>query len=209
MVRKIFALSCLIMTMAGLAINLYVYPHFGELFSYFTLQSNVLCLLSFLLIVLAPDTRPEIILRGCAITAITLTFLVYHFLLRSPDMALSNLGNMKVLSDFFNHYLVPAAAICNYFFLCPKGQFSRRHPLIWLLYPAMYIIYVHIYSFCGGTFIVSGEIRPMPYFFLDAEQVGSPAVALWILIIAAAFFILSCIYVAADRIISGRRHALR
>jgi len=190
-----FAVSagCIVLTMIDC-------PRHKELFSYFTIQSNVMCL-----IVLFWNLRkePPALMRGLATVCITLTFLVYHFMLRPDSLALNNLGNIKNMATTFAHYLVPACVWIDYLFFSPKGQMRLSYPLKWLCYPLLYLAYILlVYKPLGGTFIVDGKLCRVPYFFFDVDVLGAGGVAVWCLILAAGFLALSYLFLLLDKLLS-------
>ncbi len=198
--KNIFRPFAFAASVACIVLCMFDCPRHGELFSYFTIQSNVMCL-----ILLSWNLRkePPALLRGLATVCITLTFLVYHFMLRPESLTLDNLNNLKNLATSFAHYLVPACVWIDYLLFTPKGGMRLYYPLIWLCYPILYLAYIMlIYKPAGGTFIVEGEICNVPYFFLDIEVLGAGGVALWCIAIAAGFLIISCLFLLLDRLLS-------
>ncbi len=198
--KNIFRPFAFAASVACIVLCMFDCPRHGELFSYFTIQSNVMCL-----ILLSWNLRkePPALLRGLATVCITLAFLVYHFMLRPESLTLDNLNNLKNLATSFAHYLVPACVWIDYLLFTPKGGMRLYYPLIWLCYPILYLAYIMlIYKPAGGTFIVEGEICNVPYFFLDIEVLGAGGVALWCIAIAAGFLIISCLFLLLDRLLS-------
>lgn len=175
-------------------------PRHVELFSYFTIQSNVMCLI---LLFWNLRKEPPALLRGLATVCITLTFLVYHFMLRPADLTLDNLGNIKNMATTFAHYLVPACIWIDYLFFTQKGLMRLSYPFKWLCYPLLYLAYIMlVYKPLGGTFIVDGKLCKVPYFFFDAEVLGTGGVAFWCLILAAGFLTLSYLFLLLDKLLS-------
>ena len=198
--KNIFRPFAFAASVACIVLCMFDCPRHGELFSYFTIQSNVMCL-----ILLSWNLRkePPALFRGLATVCITLTFLVYHFMLRPESLTLDNLNNLKNLATSFAHYLVPACVWIDYLLFTPKGGMRLYYPLIWLCYPLLYLAYIMlIYKPAGGTFIVEGEICNVPYFFLDIEVLGAGGVALWCIAIAAGFLIISCLFLLLDKLLS-------
>ena len=153
--KNIFRPFTFAASVACIVLCMFDCPRHGELFSYFTIQSNVMCL-----ILLSWNLRkePPALFRGLATVCITLTFLVYHFMLRPESLTLDNLNNLKNLATSFAHYLVPACVWIDYLLFTPKGGMRLYYPLIWLCYPLLYLAYIMlIYKPAGGTFIVEGE----------------------------------------------------
>lgn len=212
----IFKSAALAAGIAGIVINIYVCPRYGELFSYYTLQSNMICILYLGYLLLCGilkkrlfSANTEAVLRGGFTVCITFTFLIYHFMLRSPDLSPGNFTDINVISDIFVHYIFPAAVILDYLIFSEKGKFKFYFPFLWLALPLLYLCYVSIYSAAGGRFIVEGKISEVPYFFLDKSAVGRAGVMLWTAAIAAGYMILSFILVAADRIAGKHISSMR
>ncbi len=190
-----FAVStaCIVLTMLDC-------PRHGELFSYFTIQSNVMCLI---MMAWKLKKEPPALFRGLAIVCISLTFLVYNFMLRPADFTIANMGNLKNISNLFAHYMVPAFVWIDYLLYTPKGGMKWYYPLIWLCYPVLYLAYIMlVYKPIGGTFIVEGEVCKVPYFFLDTEILGIGGVTLWCLAIAAVILLLSYLFLLLDKLLS-------
>ena len=190
-----FAVSavCIVLTMFDC-------PRHSELFSYFTIQSNVMCLI---LLFWKLRKEPPAIFQGLAVVCITLTFLCYHFLLRPESFTIGNLNNLKNISTSFAHYLVPIFVWIDYLLFTPKAKMQLHYPALWICYPLLYLAYIMlVYKPIGGTFIVEGEICQVPYFFLDIEVLGAGGVALWCIIIAAVFMTLSYLFLLLDKFMS-------
>ena len=190
-----FAISalCIVLTMIDC-------PRPGELFSYFTIQSNVMCLI---LLFFELRKEPPALFRGLAVVCISLTFLVYNFMLRPADFTIANMGNIKNISNLFAHYLVPACVWIDYLLFSPKGGMKAYYPLIWICWPILYLAYIMlVYKPMGGTFIVEGKLCTVPYFFLDIEVLGAGGVTLWCIAIAAVILLLSYLFLLLDRLLS-------
>ena len=147
--------------------------------------------------------EPPALFRGLAVVCISLTFLVYNFMLRPADFTIANMGNLKNISNLFAHYMVPAFVWIDYLLFTPKGGMKWYYPLIWICYPLLYLAYIMlIYKPMGGTFIVEGEVCKVPYFFLDTEILGIGGVTLWCLAIAAVILLLSYLFLLFDKLLS-------
>ena len=184
---------CIVLTMIDC-------PRHKELFSYFTIQSNVMCLI---LLFWNLRREPPALFRGLATVCITLTFLVYNFMLRPDSLTIYNLGNIKNMATTFAHYLVPACIWIDYLLFSQKGLMQVSYPFKWLCYPLLYLAYIlMIYKPMGGTFIVEGELCNVPYFFLDIEVLGTGGVALWCIVLAAGFLAISYLFLLLDKLLS-------
>ncbi len=114
-------------------------------FSFFTIQSNIIAF--FVLISLALSFAPKSktdhakisYFRGAATLYMTITGLVYFFLLRDVDVQISNQWVNIVL-----HYLAPAFLLADWILNPPdkeKAVITFRKALAWLAYPLLYLVY--------------------------------------------------------------------
>ena len=67
--------------------------------------------------------------------SITVTFLVYHFLL-SPTSG--DLNGLDYVRNLMVHYIVPIMTILDYIIFDIKGIYKIIDPLLWLLIPIIY-----------------------------------------------------------------------
>ncbi|MEV4348847.1 Pr6Pr family membrane protein [Actinoplanes sp. NPDC049596] len=156
-----------------------VTTRFVRLFSFFTIQSNVLVLLAAGALMIDPgrDGRVWRILRLDALLGIIVTGLVYATILAGttdPHGAgwWSNLGF---------HYIAPWAALAGWIAFGPRPQIDLR-TIIWaFLWPAAWIAYTLAHGATTDWF---------PYPFADATEIGYPTAIrnmLMVGVMAAAF----------------------
>ena len=112
-------------------------------FRYFTVQSNALCALSALAVLLFPAGRGSWMLKYVGTAAVTVTLLTV-FLFLGPTMGYRNL--LKG-GDLFMHLLTPLAAIVSFGFLERRGMrfpqtLAGMLPVVlyglWYLYKTVY-----------------------------------------------------------------------
>lgn len=193
-----FRFCALAIAVAGIILCMIDCPRYWELYSYFTIQSNIMCIILF-----AWGLRKEtpVAVRGLATVCITLTFLVYHFMLRPDTFTLSTLNNVKNISNLFAHYLVPICTWADYVLFDPKRRIRPAAPLSWLAYPLLYLAYIKL--ICrplGLKFVMDGQVHNAPYFFLDSDILSTGQITLWCIAIGAGFLLLSYIFYIVDRI---------
>lgn len=187
----------------GVVLNLLYTKNYGRMFSYYTIQSNVLVLLAFgaILLGMPAGSRPYVVLKGMATMGILLTFLVYNLLLLPQMFAMETGYNFRSINDVLVHQVTPILALADYFLFDKKGDITWRDPLYWMCFPIAYVIYAFIYGALGGTF---GAGSRVPYFFMDTAKFGVFGVALWCLGITAAFLAIAYAATCFDRVM-GRR----
>ncbi|MEO6958245.1 MAG: Pr6Pr family membrane protein [Antricoccus sp.] len=156
-------------------------------FSYFTVQSNILVILSCLTLVLAPqrDGRIWRVLRLDAIVGITVTIIVYHFAL-APLLDLKGLAS---LTDITFHYVTPVLAIAGWLLFGPRPRIDRATLLWSLAWPALYFVYS----------LIRGAITNWyPYPFVDVTTIGYPRAFVNLLIVCVLLLGVGVLYRFGD-----------
>jgi cytochrome bd-type quinol oxidase subunit 2 len=148
-------------------------------FSYFTILSNVFAGIVFLLTGLTGGrTRTEDSLRGAATLYLAVTFIVYALLL-----AAFPLGIVRPWINTVLHRLMPVAALVDWLFTPPKHRPAPKQILVWLIGPALFLIY---------SLIRGANVNWYPYPFLDPRKVGGyGTVAIYSVAITLLFVLLA------------------
>jgi len=154
----------------------------------FTHQSNIFMVICFILMaVLGYNQKIRHYLSSSVLVAITVTGLVYNFVLvpfTSAPMFYIGFVN------FVTHALSPVLAIINYFLFEKKGYYTPKHIIVSMVFPALYwVIFVSI----------GGRINWFPYFFMNPNSVGWPMVFVWLGILLGTFALLSYLLMLFDR----------
>ena len=170
--------------------------HFSGLnfFSYFTVQSNIIAAVVFILAAIAIVRQKSYgdwfrYVRGGAVLYMLVTGVVYALLLSNNPEANPSLSiDWK---NFVLHYLTPVFIVM-WWILWPSSKaVSPREALWWLVFPALWIIYTIIRASATGWY---------PYPFLDpAKAGGAGGVVLYVIGIAVAFIILSQLFAWISR----------
>jgi hypothetical protein len=189
--------------MAGILLILLGSTDLLSSLSYYTIQSNLLCL-GIMIVVLMKEIRhqtPSRLLSSLkcgAIVVITITFLVYNLVL-APVMALSVItypfsrtGNILV------HVINPIWFLLDYLLFDSKGKITKKDALGWVAFPVFYYIYILIYSSLGGLFFDGTHLSRYPYFFLNPEAIGSWGVVIALIVILGGMMGLSYILIFMD-----------
>jgi len=145
-------------------------------FSFFTIESNILAALIFLITgfaALKVKSLPWIeVLRGAATVYMITTGLVYAFLLAGLE---ESLQTPIPWVNAVLHYIMPLAVLVDWFMALPARRMQFRRALVWLLFPLAYVAYSLIRGSYTGWY---------PYPFLNPDQGGYGAVIVTGLIIA-------------------------
>jgi hypothetical protein len=153
-------------------------------FSYFTIQSNVLVLVTSIVLCVQPDVAgtPWRILRLAALCGITVTGVVYTTVL-APYVHLSGWG---LAYDYVFHYVVPASSVVGFVFVGPRRRF-RSIDFLYMAWPVLWLAYTMARgAIAHPEFRGFGEAAShYPYRFLDVDRVSTGEVVGSILLVAA------------------------
>lgn len=160
-----------------------------RLFSFFTVDSNLLSGVTSLLLALRPDRdgryfRP---FRLMALFGITVTGIVYATVLapiHEPH------GFTETFSNALVHYAVPIMMVLGWLLFGPRPRISGR-TVVWSLgYPVVWLIYT----------LVRGAIwKWYPYPFLDVPSHGYLRVALNCVAVTAVLAVVASLFALGDR----------
>lgn len=191
----------ILLTISLLAIYEYILYFNWNLFAYFTILSNILVFVVFLIVWIKTlkdvaikkeyEGYNEHILIGkfTATIAITVTFLVYAFML--ADYSSKDNYDIQNLSE---HYIIPLMVIIDYFMFDKKGTIKWYHPLIWVGCIITYLPYI----FIRANIVGNNTYTKYPYFFLDIDESGASEVTLWCLGLLVFFTGLSYLVMLFD-----------
>lgn len=169
-----------------------------SIFNYYTLISNVLCMVYFFidfiyLIKHKKNIYPK--LKGTLTMGITVTGVVYHFML---SKTMFNMGSSLLISNILLHYIVPIFSVLDYILFDEFGNYNKRSPFLWVLIPDLYFLYVIIGVKIGIDFNLYQESR-YPYFFIDVDTIGWFNVIKYVIILNILFIIVGYIFVLIDK----------
>ena len=163
----------------------------GNFLSYFTILTNAAIALGLTLSVLAPRSKvsrwfstPSVqtSLTGCII----IVSLIYHAALAKAW----NPQGLQWWTNFFLHDAIPVAFVLHWLLFVPKGNLNRRQPLLWLVYPLLYLIWMM------GRGQVTGFY---PYPFVDVAWHGYVRVLENLVILIVGFVVWFYLLVLLDR----------
>ncbi len=143
--------------------------------AYFTIQSNILVLVSTAALALDPERcwRGFRAVRTAAVTGITITGLVHWFLLRPLlDLHGADYGADKLL-----HVVVPVLAVTGWLVFGPRPSMATRASLVASAWPLGWLLVILVAGAVSGWY---------PYPFLDHREHG------WehVLVVCAGIFVL-------------------
>ncbi|MET0694929.1 MAG: Pr6Pr family membrane protein [Propionibacteriaceae bacterium] len=157
-------------------------------FSYFTVLSNLLVLVSAVTLLRNParDGAGWRVLRLSGLTGIIVTGIVHWFFLRPLlDLTGWSYGVDKVL-----HVAVPLLAAVGWALFGPRPRVSGRTYGLSLLYPAVWLVYILALGAATGWY---------PYPFLDVDELGGGRVAVVCLALTGAIVLVAGLLWWGDR----------
>lgn len=186
--------------------------HSHNLLSYYTNLSNIIVLIYQLCVLglfLAPNSGFYFAVRNPVLqytiaNTITMTFLVYHFILfpaiKKKKEALTDAeksGGVITPNNLCVHYIVPLASLL-FWLLFGSKELPFWCVFAWLAVPAGYSLYILLRAALGIN--IYEKNTPYPYFFIDRNLIGTKRFIQNIALSLAAFFVLGLITYGISRL---------
>ena len=209
-VSFIYRLLVIASLATGISLNLYNTPSVLSLVSYYTMQTNIMCLVAFIFFEIADIANKKYknhetyyLIKGALVISVLIMVVVYTISL-SPEFSMTpnsmrRRTEYKMIGNVLVHEISPILVILDYFLFDEKGNLKAFYPLIWMFIPANYVLYVYTYSSMGGQFYNTGGSRRVAYFFLDHNLVGYKGVVFWLALIGFVIISLSFFLVLIDK----------
>ena len=148
-----------------------------NLFSYFTIQSNILVVLAAALIALRPDRDGMAfgVLRLAGLVGITITGIIFATVLAGT----ADFEGLAWWYDKIFHYVIPAMAVIGFVFLRPRTRLAKSSlwfvawAIAWLAYTLIRGAVSH-----PGFAAPHNRLSDVPYDFLDVDQHSGTSVAI-------------------------------
>lgn len=186
--------------------------HSHNLLSYYTNLSNIIVLIYQLCVLgsfLAPNSGFYFAVRSPVLqytiaNTITMTFLVYHFILfpaiKKKKEALTDAeksGGVITPNNLCVHYIVPLASLL-FWLLFGSKELPFWCVFAWLAVPSGYSLYILLRAALGIN--IYEKDTPYPYFFIDRNLIGTKRFIQNIALSLAAFFVLGLITYGISRL---------
>ncbi|MGO4336513.1 Pr6Pr family membrane protein [Labrys sp. KB_33_2] len=162
-------------------------------FSYFTLQANVILAVVATACALRGEAR-GFLTRPSTRAAVTVYIIIVGLIYAVFLAGLRQLTGLAVPVDIALHRVVPVLFTLYWLIFVPKGQLTWRNPLAWLTFPALYVVYSLIYGALTGRYL---------YPFSNVPVLGYPRALGYAALILATFYGLGLALVALDRALAG------
>ena len=197
----------------GLILNLINTYSPSTLMAYYTMQSNLLCLLVFIFFPMIMKNHKNLyyIGKGAITIAILLTATIYLVALLPNDYSMCTTSTVagvitsKAIGNLLVHVISPICVTLDYFLFDEKGNFNLYYPWLWLIIPLMYVGFVYIFHSKGKYFYGIGGSRNFAYFFLDYQKIGIKGVVGWIIGISIFVILLGYLLFYIDKKLAKKR----
>ena len=212
----VFEMAVIICCLIGILSNILNTSSVTSILSFYTMQSNVFVLTFYLLSIVISQFKSDwkkcdvyYFLKGATIMIILLTFTIYLISLYPTgfimDANVNISSNIFSISNVFVHFITPIMVLVDYLIFDDKGHFKLNYPLLWYIFPSLYLIYVYTYSSHGGKFFGSGGSRKYAYFFLDIDKIGVGGVIKYLILISLLFIAACYILILIDNTLSKHK----
>lgn len=174
-----------------------------ELVYYFTDQSNILVFVYFILDIIFIIKSGKTLLprfKGIVIMAITVTFLIYNFLLRPHNFVMGGyMSKYYYIENTILHCSIPIMTIFDWILFDKKGVYHIIDPLLWLIMPLVYFIFTVVRARVGQRF---SDGSRYPYFFIDVDKYGLVGVLRNVILLTIFFLIFGYAVYLVDKFLS-------
>ncbi len=208
-VSIIFKSLVILSLLAGILLNVINCISISAILSYYTLQSNIICLAMFIGTMVAISLKKNYrssdiyaLLKGGVVIAILVTAITYQIALVPNNFNMDigyTMQTKRYWANLFVHNISPVMVVVDYLLFDAKGKFKYYYPFVWLFFPLNYVLYVYIYNLLGGRFFGIGGSRDLAYIFLDYNQIGYMGVVKSISLMAVFILGISYVLVFLDR----------
>lgn len=169
---------------------------YGNMFSYYTIQTNVIVATWFSLAIIyaKKEDKPAVmgpIVRGAINLYITVTFLGFAVLLSF----LYQPTGIAAFTNLISHYIIPIAFIVDWLVTGHDTEYEWKHLVYYPIYPAGYLIY---------CLIRGAIINFYPYYFIDPNYLGIPLLIIVITVLVLVYIGLGSVYIIINKKLYNR-----
>ncbi len=166
-------------------------------FSFFTLWTNLLVALVWTAAARSRDSSSATVLNRADVATATASYIgvagiVYSLVLRS----LWSPTGLRLLLDRVQHDIVPIAFVVYWIAFVPKEAIRWRDTLLWLIFPAAYVLFAGIRGAIVGRY---------PYPFISVVELGYARALFNALVVAVLIWGGALVFAAIARAMAKRR----
>ncbi len=178
-----------------------------NLYSYFTIQSNLLVLVAAVLVAVRPDRDERWfgVVRLAGLVGISVTGVVFAVVLAGQF----ELSGIEWWYDKAFHTVVPLMAVIGYVGFRPRTRLVTRD-LAFIAWPVAWLTYTLVRAEVGDPAYPTGvgeATRRVPYDFLDVADLGAGQVAVNAVVVTVLMLAIAWVFLRVSGL-SERRHAV-
>ncbi len=204
-IKKILTILYRIILLIGCFIGIYLNSGLKQgfinpqMFCFYTILSNLICLIFFAYLLFKNTVQKDFRsprFKGAITLMITVTFLIYHFVLLPQSFTMNNYNPFS-LADVLVHYFTPLMTIFDWLIFDEKNKYKVIDPILWLSIPLAYFLFAMIRAQFGGVLTAIGS--KYPYFFMDVDLIGIHTVMINVVVLIIAFLLLGYMIYFIDK----------
>ena len=170
----------------------------ANLFSYFTILTNLLIAVSLTSILFFSKTKAAHFFNKPSVqSAITLYIFIVALVYNTVLRGIVSLNGWHFFVDTLLHVVVPILFIIYWFLFVPKGVLHWKQGIQWVYFPLAYLVYSLIRGAFYGWY---------PYPFLNVITYGYPKVFLNIFIMITVFFLSGLALIMLNQVLGKRKN---
>jgi hypothetical protein len=157
----------------------------------FTYQANLLAAAYYGWTLFSPRADARVGLRGAIVLYVVIAGVTWNLLLTGYSMGYTP-------ANILLHVVVPVLALSDWLLVGRgHGQVRWWQPVVWLAYPAVYLLV--------ALGVLNNFGRRAPYYFLDPDRVGAATVAANVCVLAACVLAVGYALLAINKIATPAR----
>ncbi|KQC02629.1 Pr6Pr family membrane protein [Pedobacter sp. Hv1] len=194
---KISALLLAIIAWFGIILQLSITAeNYLNVFSYFTILSNVLVAVSLTCYTLIPDTKlgryfSSISVQSAIALYIFIVGLVYNLVLRG----IWEPKGWQLVADDLLHVITPVLYMLYWLAFMPKGRLIWKDGIVWAYFPLAYLIYSLVRGHLMGWY---------PYPFLNVTKLGYQKVFINSGLMVIAFVVIGLLLITFNKFLGKK-----
>lgn len=180
-----------------------------QMFLYYTILSNVLCLVYFFILLCKNiferitnrrinESKVNMRIKGAVLMAIIVTMIIYWFVLLPAGFIMGEGSTM--VANLIVHLIVPSMVILDWLLFDSKGKITKVDPVYWLIIPLSYYAFTVLGHFFNVTYV---DGRHYPYFFIDSDILGWSTVGINVVLLVFVFLFIGYIIYFIDKKLGG------
>ena len=187
---RFYDVTLALITWLAIIIQVIINENIANLFSYFTLLTNLSIAASLSYSLIRPDTKvgrffATSSFQSALASYIIIVSLIYNFVIRNSW----HQPFLEFTSDNILHIITPVLYVLRWVLFIPKGTLKWNDSLKWLIVPFAYLFY---------SLIRGSIVNWYPYAFIDLRHISIAIALRNIVMTAFAFWVIGLLLITAN-----------